>query len=789
MGTVSLLRQDALASSNNKGELADATLVSKATDLAPVLDDFKIVNKTMVNVPYATIVNRAQIPDLSQDLGVRFGIQRIMGSQAFQLQTNETGPNGELIWGLIGDDLGLIRFAGNWGSSINNYGSFIVTGSANDFIEITFYGTALNLVTSEYNDGRTAVASVDGGAFGSNIYSNASTVRTGLGFAQNVITPIASNLAQGVHTVKILSSSGFLVFFGVEIINQSMVVNPGSYLTKGKALSLSAQQSLNYNSGFESGVLGTKGGCVATYIKSDGTIGKSITPTDAVALYMTNANHSNEVVVRTHHWREFGCGQTTGADFSLISSPASPSFTLDDNATSLSATTITTGSEMLTLSSNSTYINLWFVGTGLDIVRYDQQSGTEAVGNYPVLIDGAVVYNLNTTGVQALRTEKICSGLPFGSHCVTIQRNTATTYSVGIKQFIVYAPKAPAIPANAELLSTYYIPANFAANTSGALSTVSTGVVRASLVRGVNFVEGTGGATPWTFSGNVGYNNGTLIYTDKVNAYFEYTFFGVGFDLRSLAWNSGSSNVQVTLQNLGTGGSFQNLTSTNFPSLSYNNYGGTTFNPATGIYGNYSAGNNVGAGFVVNGLQLSLYKVRFTNNTASAFLYPSTFDIISPVYAYGDNLVTEQNTLRIGNNSLKDARKVVNSLSSKPKACGMTVGVTSSPTVAVPTPVIMPDLSATVTTTTGKLLIMYSMDVFAGTAGHWLGAHIVVDGVPYGQDKLWEAQVSGNAYGTIADMTIANVGPGQHKIDVYWYAGYGNGMSYGTQRNLTWMEF
>ena len=83
--------------------------------------DESLVQLTAINgTPGATqfrssVVNRAPITDISQNLKVSMGIERVMVQQLIQLQ-NEFGPNGEPIWSALNDDRGMMRFIGNWQS-------------------------------------------------------------------------------------------------------------------------------------------------------------------------------------------------------------------------------------------------------------------------------------------------------------------------------------------------------------------------------------------------------------------------------------------------------------------------------------------------------------------------------------------------------------------------------------------------------------------------------------------------------------------------------------------------
>jgi hypothetical protein len=121
----------------------------------------------LISVPATTIVGRAKIPDLANDFRASFGVERIPVQSIYQLQ-NEFGPNGEIVWAAVNDDRGLIRFVGGgWGllndSSGVRPGSFVAT----DYLEITFYGTGLNILA--YNNASINYPLIVDGSAGSSV--------------------------------------------------------------------------------------------------------------------------------------------------------------------------------------------------------------------------------------------------------------------------------------------------------------------------------------------------------------------------------------------------------------------------------------------------------------------------------------------------------------------------------------------------------------------------------------------------------------------------------------------
>jgi hypothetical protein len=116
---------------------------SQLSALATQLDPLKYVSVGTIAVPSTAIVGRAQIPDLANDLSARFGIERIMVQNLYQLQS-EFGASGEPVWAALNDDKGLIRYVGQWSSVTDAGGQYAQSNLSTDYIETTFYGTGLN---------------------------------------------------------------------------------------------------------------------------------------------------------------------------------------------------------------------------------------------------------------------------------------------------------------------------------------------------------------------------------------------------------------------------------------------------------------------------------------------------------------------------------------------------------------------------------------------------------------------------------------------------------------------
>jgi hypothetical protein len=733
-----------------------------------------------ISVPNTTIIGRASIPDITQDLAVSFGVNRIPVQSIYQLQT-EFGPNGEPVWGVAGDTLGLIRFIGSgWTSGPVADGQPISTAVSGDYCEITFYGTNLNLLCDLGYSSLNMLAAVDGGANGANIFAAAySTILDGRNYNTNqIISPISSQTL-GVHTVKLTNNSTNAVkIHGFEVLNTnsltSLSINKGKAFGNQSALTLAANTTSLYNSGFESGSLGAKGGHVVTYLKSDGTIGKVVTPTDTTALYTTSASHTNEEVVRRYNFREFSASRSD--DFGTNGTAINRAFTLDDGTTTLVGTNITffapaaigNTQEVIVPSNTSAYIAITFVGTGLDIHQSTLNLATDA---HTLVIDGTTI-TASFTGTQTGSTLKIASGLPYGTHVVRITRNVNVNYGIAMTGFTVYQPKKPTLPTGAIELTDYNVMATYIANTVTGLSTIGTGVLRKQNLRENTFV----GA--WTITGvdaNT-YIGGWDTFSNTAANYHEYTFFGTGFELRGYNTVSSTANATISLQNLSSGGSLVTLNSTNFPGLTTSGYG-SVFTYATGNLNESSGG--VGSGISINGLTLGLYKVRFTIGTG--FMEHQAIDVITPIHSAKSNSIYDaQNTLPVGSCALKDARKFGVS-AAQTKNVSQAFGIASGPTTTSTTLIPMPEMNVTHLNVSGRIKVSYSVLVSNSTAGQTTMSAIFVDGVKVSKTKRADAN---GAYEIINDEIVVFVSAGIHKIDIYWQVSGGTGNCIFDERNI-----
>jgi len=604
---------------------------------------------TCTTKPCSSIKNRADMFDLSQDLMPRIGINRIPIQELMLLQ-DESGPNGELVYKIINDKFGRMRCVGTCQSAVDDQGYRINLLDQNDFIEVTFWGTGLNLLTNYNGTDDDWRVNIDAGGEGSDIHENSSDVIAVKYCAPNQVRNLTSGLTEGWHTVQLkLNDTSQIKINGFEIINESSNIktNPGSAIINGKVAKLSSQDSTSYSSA----KTGTKGGHVVEYLRSNGSIGFGWQATDSTAQYLSSTDHSNEELIRNYFWREFGIG--LGVDFAKLVASNDAAFTLDDGTTGLIGNDVSSSSEMLLQSATTDFIIFTFVGTGLDAFI----AGSIAdLSNVAIEIDGSKVGNLASSGwTTSPKLQPIASGLSYGTHVVKIYREEGGG-DIYLKYLHVYAPKKPTLPSDAIELGHYYIMADFVANDTAGLQTISTGVLRKSAVREMIYFEGTTGSTDWTMSGlstTITTRVGAYeVYTDRLDATVRYGFFGTGFEFRGFRGTNRSDNIQIKLN--GTNASVG--TGNNFPTASSFTYGYPGITDSTGVFSTVGASLN-GCGAGIKDLPLDFYVVEFISQDSGEYISIDALDIITPIHSPKNNgPYVVQNTLPVGSQSIGDSR-------------------------------------------------------------------------------------------------------------------------------------
>jgi hypothetical protein len=764
------------------------------TGLSQALQDQQasVVHVVKTSAPYTTVVNRSQMTDLSQDLGARAGSERVMVHKLIELY-GERGPSNERVYKPINDVHDQVRFVGEWQSATDLRGARAQPSFNNEYVEVSFYGTGLNLLTFIDTSSRDVSVSVDGGSSSAISIGGASfsTAINDKKAGTNVVIKLVCGLTAGFHTAKIVTNGATYVH-GFEILNESLTVkvNKGQSSVGGKVRNLSSQAALTYNSG----ISGTKGGRVVVYHKSDGTIGQSATSVsnDTPSTSLSNVNHTNEEMVRFHSFREFGTGKnaagaaTTFDDFNILtgnSNIANIAATLDDGTTTLQAATaladFTSSAEGVRVATGtSNFIEITFVGTGIDVILLNPDSSNRQFSS--VSVDGGASLGTTTNpGVAKTFLQPIASGLPYGTHTVRMNAPSGIN-SQYVNGFYIYHPKKPSIPSGAIELADYNVMADYSVSSAGS-QTVAPGVLRKASSRELTYF-GT-----WAYDmPNTGKISGQEMGGSTNGGYFEFTFLGTGFELRGDASTAPfSSTNTVSLQNLTSGGSLLTLNSTNFPGLTATNIGGWTFTYASGNL-NQSTSTTSGSGLSINGLTYGLYKVRVTNGTTNQ-LKIACVDVISKIHAPKNNTPgSMQNLLAVGSNSIGDSRKFGSNQITLPKNWASTGGITSNPPTVQTSYMPAPDMSVVHKSETGLINVAFAIEATSSTTG-LLGTQVYIDGrfaADLSLPELTSVIVTTNQV-TLSYSATVQVPVGIHNITVYWKTSTGTLTASGIRRSLS----
>lgn len=747
-----------------RGFVSSESTISATTSVgAPVAGTF-----------YSSIQNRASIIDLTQDLKARMGIDRVVVPGLFLIPT-EFGVNGESVFGVTNDKFGQIRFVGSWSSLVTTNGVSVQAGTTSDYTEITFVGTGLNVMALLNTSGLGLVAAVDGGAEGSNLISLAySGVLATRNYSTNQVVPVVSGLAYGVHTVKIRNSAGTNQIYGFEVVNSSSTisVSPGVSYASGKKAVAAGVSSLAYNSSFESGVIGTRGGRVVVYQKADGTIAKSVQPVNAAQANLTSADHSNEEVSRIYYPREFGAGRTDDVS-RLSTSSTNVAFTLNDGTTSVASlngqmnhASTTPYDSLVSALGTANYTTFTFVGTGLDLML---SSDASAGRGFSILVDGVSIGSYAWAPVAGALSVKIVSGLPYGTHSVKLTNTSAANVTPGIVHFKVYQPKKPTVPVGSIELADYNVMADYnSSNVTGTAATdhyqIPSGVifktcVRESIYSGANWSVSV--ASPVLLGG---FSNSTTTNTQPVS----YTFFGTGFMLLMRAHTGGTYDYSVTVDGVLNASGVGKSNASNLGSGSYRSTSTTADAPSRVEF---------------TGLTLGIHTVVVQRIAGAGNLNFDGIHIITPIHATKSSTeYDQQNTMPVGSQGLSDSRAMspLKDSQSQVKNVSQATGVISGPTTTSTIFVPMPDMSVVHNNKTGRVKISYSVTCFS--TGNGTGIQPYAGGLVVGNAK--STDIAGTNNFVISDSFVINVSPGVQKYDLYWVAN-GTLTGSGTRRNIT----
>ena len=600
------------------------------------------IETAQIAVPYTQIINTngqaRKIPDLANNMKVSGGIERIMFNSITALE-REFGPNGEKVYELDNRDA-RIRFVGEgWQTIVNTNGTYVTNTDQEltDYIEITFWGTGLNFLNLHNASTGDYRSTVDNGTESANLYAVENATTQTRDYNVNTVHPIASGLAEGLHTIKLRQGAAVtndIIAFGVEILNEQsqFTINPGKPLMGNDAREILFKKNLPFK---PAGVSGARGARVLIVQDGDGVVSQKYTETDAAQLDLGAADHSNEEIIRRINFLEFGANRSD--DFSTLTSSSDRAFTLNDGTTTLVGNDVRNDGTVEGLFGSTTgdYFILTFVGTGLDVTGTDSLASTRFT---EIEVDGILIGNVLDSDFLVADVQnrvKIVSGLPYGTHTVKFEAITGDTgaSTSRFNDFLIYGPKKPAIDAEDNVLADYNLMADFVANATSGRDTMSTGVLRKIGLREFAYT-GTNVSMPIDpvlFIG--GFNRGSTTAAAKV----EYTFWGTGFDFRWYGTTGQTTGAIIDIDG-----------STDHSSLTTSVYGaGSGFVDSTGTLDQATTSQLLGCGVVINGLPLGKHTVTITAN-GSGITRWDAIDIITPIHI---------NDFRAGSNSIRDERE------------------------------------------------------------------------------------------------------------------------------------
>lgn len=595
------------------------------------------VGEANIVAPFTTIQNRAKVEANCKVVGASERIR----CNSLRLVPNEFGPNGEPVYTSDKED-SRIRFIGsNWETLYDTSGTRILkvnTGVATTVVEVTYYGTGLNLLAAYNGTGFTFDEQTDNGIINNIVSSfNPSLVLGGRNTNLNNVQPITSDLPLGWHTTKIIYDLGTHGLYGFEILNESsdLTVLSGSIFKRGYEYKLESNTTVPM---IPTAYSGTNGGRVLTYIDENFEVQQAVNEV-GTPLYLGDANHSNEAIYRKINFREFG--RERPDDFSTLSTSSSDrAFTLDDGTTTLVGDDVQVFDSGLVMNSTNDYIVLSFVGTGLDIIT-ERPSGTTPTATTNVLVDGNSISDSLIFNRAAKTTTKICSGLPYGTHTVKIIR-TSTGEVAPILDFILYQPKKPTVAKELPILADYNLMADFVQLTdAGDNDSVDALLTSQGVIKKSNMREFIYQGSWLVAQSNAVSPSGFFTYLNTGTGYAEYTFFGTGVDIRYHAQADGG-DIVVSID----GSSDLSGFTTN---ISTDASGG--FDPETGTIDANTTTNAYGNSLAITGLSLGMHTIRL--NRSTGVLRLNSIDIITPIHAPN---------LMIGSLGISDKRQTLSDI-------------------------------------------------------------------------------------------------------------------------------
>lgn len=718
---------------------------------------------------YSSISGRSAMVDLSKDLKPRFGVDRIATTDLSRV-VNEFGPNGEPVYTVPSDSFNQIRFVGGGWNQVNaNSGNYIASTSTTDYIEVTFYGTGLNLNVNLLAAAYNFSYAINGGSSTSSYSLTANAFTATRNYNNNNVIPMltSTQMTLGINTVKITqSAAGGMNIYALELLHQpsgnNISINPGVSYSSGKQVTTSAQTLASYSAP----VTGTRGGRVVVYQTSAGALATSFNAAATSSSTLASTNHSNEEIVRKYGYNEFGAGRTD--DFSYYAlTGLNAAFTLEDGTTSLAGFAATRDdlSNTVFANGNAQWLVFTFVGTGVDIVELDTAT---TIDSHTFILDGTSLGSV-TNGFTELTKRPIASGLAYGTHTLKILRNAAVT-PLRIFEFVVYQPLTPTLPAGAIQLGSYNVLANYVANTTTDNLFIAQGTLRKTALREENYI-GTG----WQFAADTNnYSQLHILQTITVGDSTKFTFFGTGFEFRWMSLTNSATNVSVNVDGA-TNYTVSNSSPTNgvgwTGSLTTSVYGGgsVAFTASTGVLNQVTAASGgADCGLQISGMTLGTHTITLTWTSGGSAMRVNWFDIITPIHSLK---LSNTFTTQLGSVGMSDDRSISPLKNVSNKKVRARVGgaiTTASVSTAAGTYVPMPEMNLVINLQNAG----YIQASFSGHLSTSAGAEVTVaffiDGKQYGPGNASNAGAGANEDPAISLTDIMPLSAGIHTIAVYW---------------------
>lgn len=621
---------------------ADVATNAASTDsLGDKTSSMDQADAPLISVPHTDIIGRAPIRDLSKIPSPKMGVERVLISR-IELLPDESGPNNESVFkaGTSQSMLDNVRFYGQQGVGVkvtNNAAGDRVELTLGASVEITFYGTGLNVLSSYDNTTDRGYDVYFNNVSEGSIDTVSGSVTSSQGYSANTVFNAVSGKTLGVHTVRLENANSVSQFAGFEIINETTTIDVpenSAILVDEERHLIPANQNLgfalasDFDSASDDPTTDGKGGAVVVYSEksSDGTVTvkQRFNATDSTQKDLTLADHSNENVIKRINWREFKYGPSFEHFGNLSSSTESRTSVLPDGTTTLAGADVSDGAEnKLRPSASGDFFTLTFVGTGLDLML----APSAATGTtFQISINGSITGILNTSTIEEIYS--IVSGLPYGTHTCRVDKIDAGS-NLGLTEFIVYGPSMPSIPDGTGKLGSYYLMADFSRDTSADSWAISQGVLRKQCTMEFHYVGS------WIMpAASLTNSPGRIVYSGVNGAYVEYSFFGTGIELEVRSSN-GINDATIHIDDAlftgtatATGGTFSAGTWSNIP-------------------------GSHGTKITLEGLALGHHTVKMTKSTADVDnLVMVGMNIITPVHSYESSAELLHDRL-VGSNSIK----------------------------------------------------------------------------------------------------------------------------------------